>query len=93
MLFVNVNPDLMVISIMNDNQKWYKFEIDSSKKIFTLYESPDDKSGQAFNYNYSSTTSLQFKGKWYGKDIEVSMKEFPVDSMNLKKEKRTLLQD
>jgi hypothetical protein len=92
-LFVNINPDLMVIYNMNDNQKWYKFDIDSSKKIFTLYDNPNDKSGQVFNYNYSSKTSLQFKGKWYGKNIEVLMKEFPVDSMNLKKEKTTLLSD
>jgi hypothetical protein len=92
-LFVNLNPDLMIIYNMNDDQKWYKFDIDDSKKIFTLYDNPDDKSGLVFNYNYSSKTSLQFKGKWYGKDIEVLMKEFPVDSMNLKKEKRTLLVD
>jgi hypothetical protein len=92
-LFININPDLMVIYNMNDNQKWYKFDIDSSKKTFTLYDSPDDKFGQVFNYNYSSQNNLQLKGKWYGKDIEVLMKEFPVDSMNLKKEKTTLLSD
>ena len=49
------------------------------------------KSGQVFNYNYSSKTSLQFKGKWYGKNIEVSMKEFPVDSMSLKKEEKNVI--
>jgi len=93
MLFVNVDPDLMIIYNMNDQQKWYKFGIDSSKKIFTLFDNPDDKTGQVLNYNYSSKTNLQFKGKWYGKDIEVSMKEFPVDSMNLKKEKPTLISE
>jgi hypothetical protein len=93
MLFVNVNPDLMVIYNMNKQQKWYKFDIDSSKKIFTLYDNPDDKIGQVFNYNYSSNVNLQLKGKWHGKDIEVSMKEFPVDSMTLKKEKITLMQN
>ena len=93
MLFVNINPDFMIIYNMDDRQKWYKFDIDSSKKTFTFFDNPDDKTGQVLNYSYPSESNLQFKGKWYGKDIEVLMKEFPVDSMNLKKEKTTLLSD
>ena len=42
---------------------------------------------------YPEKDQLQLVGKWKGKDIQVTMRSFPVDSIRLNKEKIRLVQD
>jgi len=83
-----------IIYKMNDRQYWYQFDIDSNKKTLTLYDNPGKETWKIFHCNYFSKNQLELKGKWNGKNIQVSMKLFPADSIyNLYHEKIKLIHD
>jgi hypothetical protein len=78
---------------MKDQLDWYQCNIDSVKKTFTLHDNPDKKTWKIFNYTKPAKDQLQLTGKWKGINIQVLLKPFPLDSMNLNKEKIKLIQD
>ena len=82
-----------VIVSMNDNQDWFKCDIDDKNKTFVLHDNPDKTTWKTFSYAYPSKDKLQLKGKWKGKDILVEMTASPIDSIPLNKEKIRLVQD
>lgn len=87
LLFINDNS--MVTYDLKDKYSWYKIVIDSTKKTLTL-----TKPGRPFKalFNYTSVKdSLKLSGKWKGRDITVSLKLSPVDSLPINKEKIKLL--
>jgi hypothetical protein len=87
-----VYDNYIVIYNMKDKQDWYQYDTDSLKKNLTLHglnKSP----AKTLQYNYPSAGQLQLSGKWKGKDINVSLKLSPVDSMYLNKEKIKIMQD
>ena len=71
LLFVYVNN--MVIYDMKDQQHWYQFDVDSSKKNFILHDDPKMGDWKIFHYNYLSKDQLQLTGKWKGNDINATM--------------------
>ncbi len=86
--------NVAIIYGMNDQQNWYQFDIDSNKKTLTLYDNPNKETWKIFHYNSPSKDRLELKGKWNGKDVQVSMKLFPADSLyNLYHEKIKLMYD
>ena len=71
---------------MQDKGKWFKFKIDSIKKTLTLNN--DDKAKmKVFHYTNPAKDMMHLAGKWNGKDISVSLKLSPLDSIPLNKEK------
>lgn len=82
-----------VICNMSDDQESYVCDVDSSKGTFILHDNPDKTTWHLFHYTYPEKDQLQLVGKWKGKDIQVTMRSFPVDSIRLNKEKIRLVQD
>jgi len=85
--------DYFVVYNMQDKSKWYKFKADSVNNTFTLQNGPDKKKWKVFHYTYPAKNQLQLAGKWKGKDISVSLKLSPVDSIPLNKEKVEFFQE
>ena len=87
-----VYDNFIVILNMKDREDWYQYDIDSLKKNLVL-QSINKSPTETLQYNYPAADQLQLSGKWKGKDINVSLKLSPVDSMYLKKEKIKIVQD
>jgi hypothetical protein len=83
----------MVVYNMKDKEDWYQYEVDSLKKTFILH-GLNNNVIKMLQFDYPSAGKLQLGGKWKsGKDISVSLKLSPVDSMYLNKEKIKIMQD
>ncbi|MBS1531501.1 MAG: hypothetical protein JSU01_14430 [Bacteroidetes bacterium] len=82
----------MVVYNMQDKGKWYKFKIDSSKNTLTL-NSDDKAKMKVFHYTYPAKDLMNLTGKWNGKDISVSLKVSPLDSIPLNKERVTFFEE
>jgi hypothetical protein len=82
-----------VVCNMSDDQDLYSCDVDSSKGTFTFHNNPDKTTWHLFHFSYPEKDHLQLVGKWKGKDIQVTMRSFPVDSIRLNKEKISLIQD
>ena len=91
-VLMNIYGTSFVIANMKDQLDWYDCDVDSLKKTFTLHDNPDKKTWQIFSYTKPSKEELQLTGQWKGKNIRVLLKPFPLDSMNLSKEKIKLIQ-
>lgn len=79
------------ICSMSDDQDYYNCDVDSSKGTFTFHNNPDKASWSLFHYTYPAKDQLQIAGKWKGRDIRVTMRSSPVDSIPLNKEKIRLI--
>ncbi len=88
-LFVYDNA--MVVYNMKDKQDWYHYDVDSIKNTLTLHKLDSKTITNTLQYTYPSKGTMQINGKWKGKDISVSLKLSPVDSMHLNKEKLKIL--
>lgn len=82
-----------VICNMSDDQDFDTCDVDSVKGTFTLHDNPDTTTWHLFLYSYPQKDRLRLLGKWKGKDIQVTMQSFPVDSIPLNKDKIRLVQD
>jgi len=91
-MLLNVFNNHAVIFTKDDQLDWYEYDLDSAKKTFTLVD-PDKKTSKIFSYTYPSKDQLQLTGKWKGRAVQISMKEWPVDSMPLNQEKVKLVGD
>jgi hypothetical protein len=78
--------DYLVVYNMQDKGKWFKFKVDSVQKTFTLEDGADKKKWKVFHYTYPAKDQMQLAGVWKGKDVNVSLKLSPVDSIPLNKE-------
>ena len=82
----------MVVYNMQGKGKWFKFKIESIKKTLTL-NSDDKAKMKVFHYTYPAKDMMHLAGKWNGKDISVSLKLSPLDSIPLNKEKITFFEE
>jgi hypothetical protein len=88
-----VYDNYMVIYNMKDKEDWYRYELDTLKKTLALH-ALNGLVIKKLQYTYPSAGTLQLNGEWKGgKDINVSLKLSPVDSMYLNKEKFKIMQD
>lgn len=76
-----------VIFDMKDKKDFYECDADSSKRTFTLHDGKDTLHWPVFHYTYPTGDQLQLSGKWKGRDIKVSLRSIPIDSMVVNKEK------
>lgn len=88
-----VYGDNAVVYNMKDKTDWYQFDVDSVKKTYTFHNSPNKDYWPILHYSYPAKGVLQLKGMWKGKDINVSMKLSPIDSIPLNREKIKLIND
>jgi hypothetical protein len=89
--FVFAYTNTAVIYSMKDVADFYTCDADSVKKTFALHDNPDTASWHVFHYEYHGKDKLMLTGKWKGNDVRILMKEIPIDSMQLIKEKISLI--
>jgi hypothetical protein len=82
-----------VVCGMDDDFDYYEYEIDSIKRTLTLRDGPDDLHRHVFNYFNPAKSQLLLTGKWKDKDVQILMKDTPIDSMWLNKEKIRFIRD
>jgi hypothetical protein len=82
-----------VIYSMQDKADYYDCDVDTMKHIFTLHNNPDTASWFVFHYSYPQKNMFQLRGNWKGNDVSILMKEIPLDSMALNKERITFFQE
>lgn len=88
-----VYDNYVVFYNMKDKEDWYQYEVDSLKRTLTLH-ALNSTVIKKLQYAYPSAGKLQLNGEWKGgRDINVSLKLSPVDSMYLNKEKLKIMQD
>lgn len=85
--------EYFVVYNMQDKSKWFKFKADSAQKTFTLQRGTDKSKWQVLHYTNPAKDQMQLTGKWKGRDIRVSLKLSPVDSIPLNKEKVTFFSE
>ena len=92
--FSNYRPTpYAVVCGMDDDFDYYEFEIDSVNKTFTLKDGPDDRHRHVFTYSNPAKSQLLLIGKWKEKDVQILMKDNPIDSMCLNKEIVAFIRD
>jgi hypothetical protein len=85
--FAFANKNSAVIYNMQDKAGYYVCDEDTMKHTYTLHDNPDTASWQVFHYSYPEKNMLQLTGKWKENDVNIILKEIPIDSMALPKEK------
>ena len=78
---------------MQDKAIEYDFKIDSIKHTYIFHDNDDSLKWDVLHYQYSNKNTLEFTGKWKGNDVHIIMKEMPVDSMTLNKDRITFLNE
>ena len=91
--FALPNKNTAVIYNMQDNPDEYEFDIDTLQHNYTLHNNADTAKWDVLHYQHPDKHILEFLGKWKGKDVHIFMKELPLDSMTLNKDKMAFLQD
>jgi len=91
--FALVDKHSAVIYSMRDSAAFYDFDRDSVKHIFKIHDNPDSSKWDEFHYSYLVGNQMKFTGKWKGTDVQIIMKEMPIDSMILNKERLAFLLD
>lgn len=82
-----------VIYGMNDKLEYYECDADSSRRTFRLHDGADSLHWPLLHYAYPAEGQLKLSGQWKGRDIDVSLKSVPIDSMRLSREKTTWITD
>jgi hypothetical protein len=82
-----------VIYNMMDKKDFYACDIDSNKRTFTFMDNPYSLNWHVFHFVNPAKDQLILTGKWKGRDIRVSMRAVPIDSMEISKEKIKLIRD
>jgi hypothetical protein len=78
---------------MRDSASIYDYDKDSVKQTFRIHDNTDSLKWDAFHYLYPEKKKLELTGKWKRIDVRIVMTETPIDSLLLKKERITFLQD
>lgn len=90
--FVFLSKKNTAIYNMEDKADFYDCDIDSLKKICRLHDNEDSTKWDIMHYSYPGENMLRFTGSWKGTNVNILMKEIPIDSMKLNKEKSIFLQ-
>jgi hypothetical protein len=90
--FVFLSKKNIAIYNMQDKADFYDCDIDSLKKTCRLHDNDDSTKWDVMHYSYPGKMMLRFTGSWKGASVNILMKEIPIDSMKLNKEKYTFLQ-
>jgi hypothetical protein len=78
---------------MQDHDDTYSCDMDTSMHTCRMHDNSDSAKWDVFHYFYPQKNSLQFTGPWKGTNVTIVMKEVPIDSMALKKERLAFLSD
>jgi len=90
--YSNYSPDLYaVVWGMQDDFDYYFLKIDSLKRTFTLKDASD--SLHVFTYSNPAKAQLLLKGKWKDQGVQILMKDVPIDSMRLNRDRIRLIRD
>lgn len=90
--FVFLSKKNTAVYNMQDKANFYDCDIDSLKKTCRLHDNDDSTKWDIMHYSYPEKNMLRFTGSWKGTDVNILMKEVPIDSMQLNKEKMVFLQ-
>jgi hypothetical protein len=85
--------DYIIIYDMRDQKDWYHCDVDSNRKTFTLHDNPDTSTWKKFSFEYPPGDQLVLKGKWKGQEVTIRMRSVPLESLQLNKEKISVVQD
>jgi hypothetical protein len=91
-LVLNDEEDAVVYN-MKEIKGHYVYAVDSAKKTFTFHNNPDSVTWNIFHYSYPEKETLLLSGKWKNKEVSILMKEKPLDSMVLNKERIMLVRE
>lgn len=76
---------------MQDDIDYYYYKIDSLRRTFTLKDASD--SLHVFTYTNPAKAQLLLTGKWKGQGVQILMKDVPIDSMWLNRDRIRLIRD
>ena len=82
-----------IIYRMNDAKDYYSCTVDSSKKTFALRNTDDTTISALLHFDSPGKEQLLLSGNWKKREVHISMKENPVDSLTINKEKISLVWD
>ena len=82
-----------IIYRMNDAKDYYSYTVDSSKKTFALRNTDDTTISALLHFDSPGKEQLLLSGNWKKREVHISMKENPVDSLTINKEKISLVWD
>ncbi len=88
-----------VVNYMQDDQDFFFFEIDSTKRTFTLKDPDDSLHPHVFSYSNPAPrgaggrSQMLLTGDWRGRNVQILMNDIPIDSMRLVKEPIRLIRD
>lgn len=91
--FVFLSKKSAAVYNMEDKAVFYDCDLDPLKRTCRLHDYDDSAKWDILHYSYPQKNMLQFTGSWKGAAVTILMKEIPIDSMNLKKEKFRFLGD
>jgi len=78
---------------MQENTKSYSYSWDTVKRTLLVFRKDDTLHKNIFTYSRSVNGGLKLNGVWQGKSIIMELKNMPIDSMTLVKDKFLLMQE
>jgi hypothetical protein len=83
----------VIYYMAGDDQDWFNYQVDSSKKLIVLIDAGDTTKRFPFNFSEPGKNQLLLQGKWMGNDFHILMDKVEIDSMRLVREKVTWIQN
>jgi len=75
-------PNRIIIKGMNDQNRWYNYELDSIKNTVKIYKRQDTT--DVYNLHFiKSDSTLLFKGTWKNDSIQINMDKFDLSKFHL----------
>jgi len=78
---------------MQDKSDFFDCDWDSVKHTYRLHDNGDSTKWDLFHYSYQPNNLFQLTGTWKENHVNIVMKEDPIDSISLHKERLILIQD
>ncbi|MEO7490947.1 MAG: hypothetical protein ABIU77_27770, partial [Ferruginibacter sp.] len=91
--FAFANKNSAIVYNMLDKAEYYDCEMDTIKRTYTLHNNPDTATWPVLHYSNPLKNILQLTGNWKGNNVTVVMKEIPLDSVALNKERITFFRE
>jgi len=83
----------VIYHMMDRDQDWCSYQIDSSKRLITLIGQEDTTERFSFNFSEPGKNMLLLQGKWMGNDLHILLNKVEIDKMRLVSEKNTWIQN
>jgi hypothetical protein len=83
--------DMVFVYYMQGDMDYYVYARDSSRHTLTFKDDSDSLRWPIFHYSYPGKETMLLTGKWKGQDVTISMNRRTTDSMNLNRERITLM--